>query len=330
MEKRALGTQGLTVSAMGLGCMGMSEFYGPADAERSIATIHRTLDLGIDFLDTADMYGQGANEELVGRAISGMRNDFIVATKFGVLRDEAGQFTGVSGRPDYVRSACESSLRRLGIDTIDLYYQHRVDREVPIEDTVGEMSRLVEEGKVRFLGLSEAGPDTIRRACSVYPISALQTEYSLWTRDIEETIIATCRELGVGFVPYSPLGRALLAGKVTKAEQLEKEGDARLLRFPRYQGENFDQNMGLVRRLMAVAEDLGCTTGQLALAWVLSRGEDMVPIPGTTRVSHLEENAGAMDITLGNEVLQQLEDLFPVGVAAGDRYFEGGMQMIDK
>jgi aryl-alcohol dehydrogenase-like predicted oxidoreductase len=330
MEKRTLGTQGLTVSAMGLGCMGMSEFYGPADAQRSIATIHRTLDLGIDFLDTADMYGQGANEELVGRAISDMRNDFIVATKFGVLRDEAGQFTGVSGRPDYVRSACEGSLRRLGIDTIDLYYQHRVDKEVPIEDTVGEMSRLVEEGKVRFLGLSEAGPDTIRRAYSTHPISALQTEYSLWTRDPEEEVISTCGELGVGFVPYSPLGRALLAGKVTKAEQLEKEGDARLMRFPRFQGENFDQNMTLIRGLMAVAEDVGCTTGQLALSWILSRGEDMVPIPGTTRVSHLEENAGAMNLKLSDETLQKLEDLFPVGAAAGDRYFEGGMQMIDK
>ena len=309
--------------------MGMSEFYGHADTERSIATIHRTQDLGIDFLDTADMYGQGANEELVGRAISGMRNDFIVATKFGVLRDAAGQFTGVSGRPDYVRSACEGSLKRLGIDTIDLYYQHRVDQKVPIEDTVGEMSRLVEEGKVRFLGLSEAGPDTIRRACGVHPISALQTEYSLWTRDPEKEIVTTCRELGVGFVPYSPLGRALLAGKVTKAEQLENEGDARLLRFPRFQGENFDQNMELVRGLMAVAERVGCTTGQLALSWVLSRGEDMVPIPGTTKVSHLEENAGAMNVRLSDEVLQQLADLFPVGVAAGDRYFEGGMQMID-
>jgi aryl-alcohol dehydrogenase-like predicted oxidoreductase len=310
--------------------MGMSEFYGLADSRRSIATIHRTLDLGIDFLDTADMYGQGANEELVGSAISGMRNDFLIATKFGVLRDEAGQFTGVSGHPDYVRSACEGSLKRLGIETIDLYYQHRVDKEVPIEDTVGEMSRLVEEGKVRFLGLSEAGPETIRRACSIHPISALQTEYSLWTRDPEEKVISTCRELGVGFVPYSPLGRALLAGKVTKAEQLEKEGDARVIRFPRFQGENFDHNMALVRGLMAVAEDVGCTAGQLALSWVLSRGEDMVPIPGTTKVSHLEENAGAMNLKLSDEILQKLGDLFPVGAAAGDRYFEGGMQMIDK
>ena len=329
MEKRKLGTQGLVVSGMGLGCMGMSEFYGVADEERSTATIHRSRDLGVDFLDTADMYGQGRNEELVARAIAGMRNDFVIATKFGVLRDEAGQFMGVSGQPDYVRSACEGSLRRLGIDHVDLYYQHRVDKQVPIEDTVGEMSRLVEEGKVRFLGLSEAGPDTIRRACTVHPISALQTEYSLWTRDIEEKIIPTCRELGVGFVPYSPLGRALLAGKVTKADQLEREGDARLMRFPRFQGENLEQNLELVRGLMGIAKDAGCTPGQLALSWVLSRGDDMVPIPGTTRVGHLEENVDAMDVALGDDTLQQLDNLFPLGIAAGDRYFEGGMQMLE-
>ena len=329
MEKRKLGTQGLVVSGMGLGGMGMSEFYGVADEERSTTTIHRSRDLGIDFLDTADMYGQGRNEELVARAIAGMRNDFVIATKFGVLRDEAGQFMGVSGQPDYVRSACEGSLRRLGIDHVDLYYQHRVDKQVPIEDTVGEMSRLVEEGKVRFLGLSEAGSDTIRRACTVHPISALQTEYSLWTRDIEEKIIPTCRELGVGFVPYSPLGRALLAGKVTKADQLEREGDARLMRFPRFQGENLEQNLELVRGLMGIAKDAGCTPGQLALSWVLSRGDDMVPIPGTTRVVHLEENVDAMDVALGDATLQQLDNLFPLGVAAGDRYFEGGMQMLE-
>jgi aryl-alcohol dehydrogenase-like predicted oxidoreductase len=329
MEKRTLGTEGLTVSAMGLGCMGMSEFYGLADEDRSIATIHRARELGIDFLDTADMYGQGLNEELVGRAISGMRYDFVIATKFGVLRDEAGQFIGVSGRPDYVRSACEGSLKRLGIDTIDLYYQHRVDKEVPIEDTVGEMSRLVEEGKVRFLGLSEAGPDTIRRACSVHPVSALQTEYSLWTRDPEEEIIPTCRELGVGFVSYSPLGRALLAGKVTKADQLEKEGDARLMRFPRFQGENFDRNMELVGGLMTVADTVGCTAGQLALAWVLSQGKEMVPIPGTTKVKHLEENVSALDVVFSDDVVRQLAELFPPGAASGERYFEGGMKMID-
>ncbi len=329
MKKRVLGSQGLTVSAMGLGCMGMSEFYGLADEDRSIATIRRARELGIDFLDTADMYGQGLNEELVGRAISGMRDDFIIATKFGVVRDEAGQFIGVSGSPDYVRSACEGSLKRLGIDTIDLYYQHRVDKEVPIEDTVGEMSRLVEEGKVRFLGLSEAGPDTIRRACRVHPISALQTEYSLWTRDPEEKIIPTCRELDVGFVPYSPLGRALLAGKVTKVDQLEKEGDARLMRFPRFQGENFERNMELVRELMAIAETVGSTPGQLALSWVLSRGEDMVPIPGTTKVKHLEENVSALDVVFSDDVVRQLAELFPPGAAAGDRYFEAGMKMID-
>ncbi len=329
MEKRTLGTEGLTVSAMGLGCMGMSEFYGLADEDRSIATIHRARELGIDFLDTADMYGQGLNEELVGRAISGMRYDFVIATKFGVLRDEAGQFIGVSGRPDYVRSACEGSLKRLGIDTIDLYYQHRVDREVPIEDTVGEMSRLVEEGKVRFLGLSEAGPDTIRRACRVHPVSALQTEYSLWTRDPEEEIIPTCRELGVGFVSYSPLGRALLAGKITKADQLEKKGDARLMRFPRFQGENFDRNMELVGGLMTVADTVGCTAGQLALAWVLSQGKEMVPIPGTTKVKHLEENVSALDVVFSDDVVRQLAELFPPGAASGERYFEGGMKMID-
>ena len=329
MKRRVLGSQGLTVSTMGLGCMGMSEFYGNADQAGSIATIHRARELGVDFLDTADMYGQGRNEELVGRAISGMRDDFVIATKFGVVRDEAGQFIGVNGRPDYVRSACEGSLKRLGIDTIDLYYQHRVDREVPIEDTVGEMSRLVEEGKVRFLGLSEAGPDTIRRACRVHPVSALQTEYSLWTRDPEEKVIPVCRELGVGFVPYSPLGRALLAGKVTKADQLEKEGDARLMRFPRFQGENFDRNMELVRGLVAIAEIVGCTPGQLALSWVLSQGEEMVPIPGTTKVKHLEENVSALDVVFSDDVVRRLTELFPLGAAAGDRYFEDGMKMID-
>ncbi|MDF1535128.1 MAG: aldo/keto reductase [bacterium] len=329
MEKRNLGNQGLTVSAMGLGCMGMSEFYGSADQAGSMATIHRARDLGIDFLDTADMYGQGRNEELVGKAISGMRGDFVIATKFGVVRDEAGQFLGVSGRPDYVRSACEGSLKRLRIDTIDLYYQHRVDKEVPIEDTVGEMSRLVVEGKVRFLGLSEAGPDTIRRACGVHPISALQTEYSLWTRDPEKEVIPTCRELGVGFVPYSPLGRAMLAGKVTKADQLDKEGDARLARFPRFQGENFERNMELVHGLMAVAGRMGCTPGQLALSWVLSRGKDLVPIPGTTKIDHLEENVNALAVRISRAEMEELSGIFPPGAAAGDRYFEHGMKMLE-
>lgn len=330
MDQRKLGTQGLAVSTMGLGCMGMSEFYGHADEKQSIATIHRALELGVNFLDTSDMYGRGHNEELLRKAIAGNRNAFVIATKFGVLRGDDGSFTGVSGRPDYVRTACEGSLRRLGVDHIDLYYQHRVDKEVPIEDTVGEMSRLVEEGKVVYLGMSEAGADTLRRASSVYPISALQTEYSLWTRDPEEKIIPACRELGIGFVPYSPLGRAFLAGKITDQEGFTKEGDARAARFPRFQGENFDKNMRLVKGLMAFAENRGCTPGQLALGWVLAQGEDMAPIPGTTRIKHLEENVLAADIVLSKDELKELADLFPLGAAAGDRYFEHGMQMIDE
>lgn len=330
MDQRKLGTQGLVVPAMGLGCMGMSEFYGHADEKQSIATIHRARELGINFLDTSDMYGRGHNEKLLRKALSGRRNEFIVATKFGVLRGDDGSFAGVSGRPDYVRTACEGSLRRLGVDHIDLYYQHRVDKEVPIEDTVGEMSRLVEEGKVVYLGMSEAGAETLRRASSVYPISALQTEYSLWTRDPEEKIIPTCRELGIGFVPYSPLGRAFLAGKITEQEGYSEEGDARLARFPRFQGENFEKNMDLVRGLMAFAEDKGCTPGQVALAWVMAQGEDMAPIPGTTKVKHLEENVAALNFELSEDDLKKLADLFPPGAAVGDRYFEGGMQMIDE
>jgi len=330
MDQRKLGTQGLVVSAMGLGCMGMSEFYGHADEQQSIATIHRSLELGINFLDTSDMYGRGHNEKLLGKALAGMRDRFIIATKFGVLRGDDGSFNGVSGRPDYVRTACEGSLGRLGVDHIDLYYQHRVDKEVPIEDTVGEMSRLVEEGKVGYLGMSEAGPETLRRASSVYPISALQTEYSLWTRDPEEKILPVCRELGIGFVPYSPLGRAFLAGKITDQEEYAKEGDARSARFPRFQGENFDKNMELVSNLKAVAQGKGCTPGQLALAWVMAKGVDMAPIPGTTKIKHLEENAAAADIVLSVDELKELADLFPPGAAAGDRYFEHGMMMIDE
>ena len=330
MEQRKLGTQGLTVSAMGLGCMGMSEFYGPAEDSQSIATVHRALELGVNFFDTSDMYGRGRNEELLRRALAGRRERFVIATKFGVMRGADGSFTGVCGRPDYVRTACEGSLRRLGVDTIDLYYQHRVDRQVPIEDTVGEMSRLVEEGKVRYLGLSEAGEATIRRACAVHPVSALQTEYSLWTRDVEERILPTCRELGVGFVSYSPLGRALLAGKVKKAEDLTGEGDARTVRFPRYVGENLAKNLELVKSLSAVASRRGCSPGQLALAWVLAQGEDVVPIPGTTKVRHLEENAAAMDLRLKQEDLEELARIFPPGAAAGQRYAEHGMMMVEE
>jgi len=329
MKQKVLGTQGLVVSAMGLGCMGMSEFYGRADNEESIATIHRALELGVNFLDTADMYGQGRNEELVGRAVAGKRRHFVIATKFGIVRDETGQRMGVCGRPEYVRTSCENSLRRLGVDEVDLYYQHRVDKDVPIEDTVGEMSRLVEEGKVRFLGLSEAGSENLRRAFAVHPISALQTEYSLWTRDPEDEMIPACRELGIGFVPYSPLGRALLAGKVMDPNEFEKDGDSRLSRFPRFQGENFEKNIRLVRGLMEGADRLGCTAAQLALAWVLIQGEDLVPIPGTTKVRHLEENVASLEIELSEEDLAELARLFPHGVAAGDRYFEAGMKLLD-
>jgi len=330
MEQRKLGVQGLVVSAMGLGCMGMSEFYGHADEQQSVSTIHRSLELGVNFLDTSDMYGRGHNETLLGKALAGMRNRFIIATKFGVLRGDDGSFTGVSGRPDYLRSACEGSLHRLGVDHIDLYYQHRMDKEVPIEDTVGEMSRLVEEGKVLYLGLSEAGPETLRRACSVYPVSALQTEYSLWSRGPEDSILATCRELGIGFVPYSPLGRAFLAGKINKVEEFDREGDARFIRFPRFQGENFDKNMGLVEALSETARQKGCTPGQMALAWVMAQGDDIVPIPGTTKVKHLQENVGAADVLLSEEELRELGDIFPPGAAAGDRYAEHGMQMVEE
>ena len=329
MRRRTLGTQGLTVSAMGLGCMGMSEFYGHAEEAQSIETIHRALDLGVNFLDTADIYGQGANEALVGKAIKGRRRQYIIATKFGMVRDQSGVTIGVCGRPDYVRSCCEKSLKRFGIDEIDLYYQHRVDKDVPIEETVGEMSRLVEEGKVLYLGLSEAAPQTLRRASAVHPVSALESEYSLWTRDPEEEIIPVCRELGIGFVPYSPLGRALLAGKVLDPEEFKRKGDSRLERYPRFQGENFEKNLRLVRGLMEVADRLSCTAAQLALAWILVQGEDIVPLPGTTKPRHLEENVAALDLEVSDEDLLELARLFPAGVASGDRYFESGMEMLD-
>jgi aryl-alcohol dehydrogenase-like predicted oxidoreductase len=324
MQKRTLG-QGLEVSAMGLGCMGMSEFYGRADEDEAIRTIHRALELGIDFLDTADMYGPFTNEKLVGHAISDRRDAVVVATKFGNVRGENGERLGIDGSPEYVRRACDASLKRLGTDHIDLYYQHRVDQSVPIEETVGAMAELVAQGKVRHLGLSEASPETIRRAHAVHPITALQTEYSLWSRDPEAEILPTTRELGIGFVPYSPLGRGFLTGRFTQPEDFD-EGDFRR-NHPRFQGENFTLNLDLVDRVREIAEEKGCTPGQLALAWVLHRGEDIVPIPGTKQVRYLEENVAALDVTLTDEDHALLEEVAPVGAAAGDRYAD--MSSID-
>ncbi|HYW09382.1 MAG TPA: aldo/keto reductase [Longimicrobium sp.] len=328
MEQRTLGTQGLTVSALGLGCMGMSEFYGEGDEGEGIATIHRALELGCTFLDTADMYGPFTNEELVGRAIAGRRDSVTLATKFGIVRSENPAERTISGRPEYVRKACEASLRRLGVDHIDLYYQHRVDPGVPIEETVGAMSRLVEAGKVRFLGLSEAGPETIRRAHSTHPISALQTEYSLWSRDPEDEILPTVRELGIGFVPYSPLGRGFLTGKYRSIDDFE-EGDFRRA-SPRFQGENFGRNLELVARIEELARVRGCTASQLALAWVLARGSDLAPIPGTKRRSYLEENLGALDVSLSADDLAHIDEIAPRGAAAGQRYPEAGMAMVNR
>ena len=325
MEKRRLGTQGLEVSALGLGCMGMSEFYGTTDEGEAIATIHRALELGVDFLDTADMYGRGANEKLVGKAIRDRRDRVVLATKFGNVRNDDGS-REVRGDPEYVRQACDASLRRLGLDHVDLYYQHRVDFRVPIEETVGAMAELVRAGKVRHLGLSEASPETIRRAHAVHPISALQSEYSLWTRDPEDGPLQTCRELGIGFVAYSPLGRGFLTGQIRSPEDLE-EGDFRR-HNPRFQGENFQRNLDLVERVAEIAEEQGRTPGQIALAWVLSRGEDVVPIPGTKRRRYLEENAEAADVELTDEELDRLEQAFPQGAAAGERYPD--MSTIDR
>jgi aryl-alcohol dehydrogenase-like predicted oxidoreductase len=328
MEQRTLGTQGLHVSAQGLGCMGMSEFYGATDEQESIATLHRALELGVGFLDTADMYGPFTNEELVGRAIRGRRDQVVLATKFGNVRGQDGSFLGISGRPDYVRQACDASLRRLGVDTIDLYYQHRVDKTVPIEETVGAMTELVKAGKVRYLGLSEAAPATIRRAHAVHPISALQTEYSLWSRDPEDEILPTTRALGIGFVAYSPLGRGFLTGSFHKPEDIPAD-DFRHL-SPRFQGENFYKNLQLVGRIQEMARAKGVTPAQLALAWVLSRGEDVVPIPGTKRRKYLEENVAALKIVLSREDLARIEELAPKGVAAGQRYPERSMAALDQ
>jgi aryl-alcohol dehydrogenase-like predicted oxidoreductase len=318
MDERKLGTQGLVVSAMGLGCMGMSEFYGPTDEGESIATIHRALDLGVNFLDTADMYGPFKNELLVGRAIRDRRGRVILATKFGNQRNPDGSWIRINGTPEYVRSACDASLHRLGVDHIDLYYQHRVDTAVPIEETVGAMADLVKQGKVRYLGLSEAAPATIRRAHAVHPISALQTEYSLWTRDPEEEILATVRELGIGFVAYSPLGRAFLTARIKKLDDLA-EGDFRR-RGPRFTGENMERNLALIRPIEEMASAKGVTPAQLALAWVMAKGADIVPIPGTKRRSYLEENVAAAAICLTPEEVASLDAAIPRGATAGARY----------
>ena len=317
--QRMLGKSGLRVSALGLGCMGMSEFYGKADETESIATIHRALDVGMNFLDTADVYGRGANEELVGRALRGRRQQAVLATKFGNVRDGEGRFVGVSGRPEYVAQCCEASLRRLGVSHIDLYYQHRVDPNTPIEDTVGAMAQLVKEGKVRYLGLSEAGVGTLRRAAAVHPIAALQTEYSLWTRDPEgDGILATCRELGIGFVAYSPLGRGFLTGRFRSQNDIEA-GDFRR-NSPRFQDENIARNLAIVEGIEKLAAEKGCTSGQLALAWVLAQGEDIVPIPGTKRRSYLDENNAALGVKLTANDLAELDRAAPPGITAGLRY----------
>jgi aryl-alcohol dehydrogenase-like predicted oxidoreductase len=325
MRTRRLGSQGLQVSAEGLGCMGMSEFYGQTDEDEAIATIHRALELGVTLLDTADMYGPFTNEKLVGRAIADRRDRVVLATKFGNERREDGSWVGINGKPEYVRSACEASLSRLGVDHIDLYYQHRVDKSVPIEDTVGAMAELVSEGKVRYLGLSEASPRTIARAHAVHPISALQTEYSLWSRDPEEQILPAVRKLGIGFVAYSPLGRGFLSGRYKKPEDLPEDDFRR--HHPRFQGENFKRNLELVERVEEIAREKGVTAGQLALAWVLSRGEDVVPIPGTKRRSYLEENVAAANIELSAEDLVRIDEAAPAGATAGNRY--ANMSTID-
>jgi aryl-alcohol dehydrogenase-like predicted oxidoreductase len=328
MRKRVLGKAGLTVSGLGLGCMGMSDFYGPHDDEESLATIRRAAELGIDFLDTADAYGPFRNEELVGRAIRGRRAEFVIATKFGIVRTADPKFRGVDGRPEYVRACCDASLKRLGIETIDLYYLHRVDPKVPIEETVGAMSELVGQGKVRHLGLSEVAPGTIRRAHAVHPITALQTEYSLWTRDPEGEILSTVRELGIGFVPYSPLGRGFLTGQIKGPEDLAPDDVRR--RFPRLQSENLQRNLELVGLVRTMAQEKGCTAAQLALAWVMAQGDDVVPIPGTKRRHYLEENAAASSIVLTPEDLAHIERIAPRGVAAGERFPNDLLQLIDK
>jgi aryl-alcohol dehydrogenase-like predicted oxidoreductase len=330
MQHRKLGTQGLETSAVGLCCMGMSDFYGErSDQGESIATIHRALELGVNFLDTADMYGPHTNEQLVGRAIKGKRDQWVIATKFGIVRDANDPLKrGINGRPEYVRASVEGSLKRLGIDTIDLYYQHRVDVNTPIEDTVGAMADLVREGKIRYIGLSEAGPETLRRAYAVHPISALQTEYSLWSREPEDEIIPTCRALGIGFVPCSPLGRGFLTGAYRSIEDFRSDDFRRS--SPRFQGENFEKNLQLVRHIERLAAEKGCTPSQLALAWVLAQGEDMVPIPGTKHRRYLEDHVGALGVTLTRADLERIDEIAPKGAAAGDRYAAEALKMLGR
>ncbi|HZI04789.1 MAG TPA: aldo/keto reductase [Archangium sp.] len=328
MEQRALGNQGLKVSALGLGCMGMSDFYGSGDEKESISVIHRALELGVNFFDTADMYGPFTNEKLLGKAIAGRRDQVILATKFGNVRAEDGSFLGISGKPDYVLKACDDSLKRLGVDHIDLYYQHRVDTTVPIEDTVGAMAQLVKQGKVRYLGMSEAAPDTLRRAHKVHPISALQNEYSLWSRDPEDEVLPTVRELGIGFVPYSPLGRGFLTGRYRRLEDLEPNDWRR--HNPRFQGDNFAKNLQLVDKINELAGRKQVKASQLALAWVLAQGKDLVPIPGTKHVKYLEENCAAADLRLSPEELREIDAIAPKGAAAGTRYPEAGMKSVHR